>query len=39
MIKVRNMIAVHAWKRKAGVHGKSAKAQRRNDKMDLQKSI
>ena len=38
-MKIRNMIAVHAWKRKSGVHGKSAKAQRRDDKMDLQKSL
>lgn len=39
MNKMRNLIAVHCWKRKAGMHGRSAKAQRRIDKIDLQKSL
>ena len=30
---MRNMIAVHCWKRKSGAHSKTTKAMRRNDKV------
>lgn len=36
-MKQRNMFAVHAWNRKAGAHGKTKKAQRRADKVQLRK--
>lgn len=34
-MKVRNMIALHAWKRKSGAHGKTTKAMRRKEKVEL----
>ena len=33
--KVRNMIALHCWKRKSGPHQKSNKAMRRASKVAL----
>lgn len=35
--KVRNMIALHCWNRKSGVHEKTNKAKRRNEKISLLK--
>lgn len=39
LIKLRNMIAMHSYSRKAGAHGKTKKAERRKDKIDLKKMI
>ena len=34
---MRNVIQVHCWNRKAGVHSKTTKAMRRSDKVKLQR--
>ena len=36
-MKERNFVAKHAQRSGAGAHGRSAKAQRRKDKIDLKK--
>lgn len=36
-MKPRNPMAIHVMKRKAGAHGKTTKATRRKEKMQLQR--
>lgn len=36
-MKQRNIIQVHCWKRKSGAHGKTEKALRRKDKVQLKR--
>lgn len=39
MIKVRNLIQVHCWNRKAGTHTKTHKVKRANDKIKMKKEF